>query len=97
MHNRCSLSITIQCYNLIYLDFTHIFILFSKTIFIAAYTLLVGILLSASAQLVFCGLVSCHGGGGAEEAAEECSARERKHDKQAQLPDLIQYSPPRKG
>jgi hypothetical protein len=46
-------------------------ILVLKTIFILVCTPLIAIRLSMSAQLVSNDLLSCHGGGGLEEAAEE--------------------------
>ena len=46
-------------------------ILVSKTVFVSIYTPLIAIRFSASAQLVSSDLLSCHGGGWAEEGAEE--------------------------
>jgi hypothetical protein len=66
-------------------------ILVSKTVFVSVCTPLVAILFSASAQLVSSDLLSCHGGGGAEEAAveREGARRERSRQaKQAQPADL---------
>jgi len=66
-------------------------ILVSKIVFVLVCTPLVAIRFSASAQLVSSDLLSCHGGGWAEEAAEEREGalweREREYDEQAQPPD----------
>jgi hypothetical protein len=68
---------------LIYLDPVHMLILVSKTVFVSVYTPLVAILFNASAQLVSSDLLSCHGVGGAEEAAveREGAQRERESDR----------------
>ena len=46
-------------------------ILVSKTVFVSVCTSLIAIRFSVSAQLVSSDHLSCHGGGAAEEAAEE--------------------------
>ena len=55
-------------------------ILVSKSVFVLVYTVLVAILISASAsaQLVSSDLLSCHGGGSAEEAAVEMEGAQRE-------------------
>ena len=50
----------------------------AKTIFVSVYTPLVVIHFSASAQLVSSDLLSCYGGGAAEEAAVEREAARRE-------------------
>jgi hypothetical protein len=52
---------------LIHLDFVHMLILVSTTVFVSVYTPLVAILFGASAQLVSSGLLSSYGGGRAVE------------------------------
>ena len=52
--------------------------------FILVCTPLVAILFSASAQLVSSDLLSCHGGGGAEEAAVEREGAQRESDRDKQ-------------
>jgi hypothetical protein len=49
------------------LDIAHMLILVSKTIFISVCTPLVAIRFSASDQLVYSNILSCHGGGGRRE------------------------------
>jgi hypothetical protein len=53
------------------LNLVSMLILVSKTVFISVCTPLVAISFSASEQLVCSNPLSCHGGGAAEEAAEE--------------------------
>ena len=64
-------DITIQRYILIPLNLVHMLISVSRTVFLSVCIPLVAIRSSASAQLVSSGLLSCHDGGVAEEAAEE--------------------------
>jgi hypothetical protein len=66
---------------LIYLDPVHMLILISKTVFVSVYTPLVAILFNASAQLVSSDFLSCHGVGGAEEAAVEREGAQRERER----------------
>jgi hypothetical protein len=80
-------DIMIQPCILIHLNLVHMLILVSVC------TSLVAIRFSASAQLVSSDLLSCYGGGRAEEAMDERERtlrekkRERGHDRQVQPPD----------
>jgi hypothetical protein len=68
--DRASLQdITVQRFILILLGFAYMLSLVSKTVFVSMYTPLVAIRFGASAQLVSGELLSCHGGGKADEAS----------------------------
>ena len=75
------------------LDLGHMLILVSKTVFISVCTPLVAIRFSVSEQLVCGNLLSCRGGGAAEEAAEESEGAqgEGECDKQTSAAGRLKY------
>src|SRR5271156_2351989 len=78
-----SQDVTIQRCILVHLNLVHMLVAVSKAVFVSMYTLLVAIRSGTSAQLANSDLLSCHGGGRAEEIAGVGEGARRDGTRQA--------------